>query len=96
MVLSAAFTSAVNASPSWLLRPMQRLLKIPKGAESLLITGLIGGYPVGAKCISDRYRSGELSEAAAAKQPQPESAILRKGWYSKFSKTDQPISSPFR
>lgn len=43
------------------LRPLGRLCRIPEGAEYILISGLLGGYPVGACCISEAYESGVLS-----------------------------------
>lgn len=42
-----------------------RLCGIPSGAESLLMIGFLGGYPVGAQCISQAYRSGQLSKEDA-------------------------------
>ena len=48
-----------------LLRSIGRLCKIPKGAESLLLLGLIGGYPVGAKIISENYHLGLLDRNSA-------------------------------
>lgn len=38
---------------------------VPKGAESLLLTGFLGGYPVGAQSIAGAYRSGQLSKHQA-------------------------------
>ncbi len=39
-----------------------KLLKIPDGGESLLLLGLIGGYPVGAQLITDAYQSRQISK----------------------------------
>lgn len=47
------------------LRPLGKLCGIPAGGESLLVLGLIGGYPVGAQSIYQAYRSGQLSESDA-------------------------------
>lgn len=47
------------------LHPLGKLLGIPAGAEPLLLIGLIGGYPVGAQCISDAYRNKCISRADA-------------------------------
>ena len=41
------------------------LLGVPKGAESLLLAGFLGGYPVGAQNISAAYESGCLSKNQA-------------------------------
>lgn len=48
-----------------LLRPIGKLCGIPKGAESLLLLGFLGGYPVGAKNISIAEKSGALSQKDA-------------------------------
>lgn len=47
------------------IRSVARLLRIPDGGESLLVLGLIGGYPVGAQLIADAYRSGQLNKRTA-------------------------------
>ena len=47
------------------LRPIRRLCQIPEGAESLLIAGFLGGYPVGAQCVSQAFASGQLTHADA-------------------------------
>lgn len=48
-----------------LLRPLGKLCKIPKGVESLLLLGFLGGYPVGAQTITQAYRDGSLSTSTA-------------------------------
>lgn len=48
-----------------ILRPVCRLCRIPGGAESILIAGFLGGYPVGAQCVSQAYRAGQLSHRDA-------------------------------
>jgi len=45
-----------------ILRPLGRLCGVPAGAESLLLLGLIGGYPVGAQATAEAYRSGSISK----------------------------------
>lgn len=45
-----------------ILRPLCRLCGIPKGGESLLVLGLIGGYPIGAQAAADARRNGSISE----------------------------------
>lgn len=44
---------------------LSRLYSIPQGTEGILLTGLIGGYPVGAKCIAEATSKGRLSPAEA-------------------------------
>lgn len=44
---------------------LNRRLSIPDGADSIFLLGILGGYPVGAKCIGDCYRNGTLNKAQA-------------------------------
>ena len=44
------------------LRMIGRALHLPEGSDSILIMGLLGGYPVGAKVIADAYNKGKLSK----------------------------------
>lgn len=37
-----------------------KFLRLPKGSESLLLLGLVGGYPVGAGLIADAYRHKQI------------------------------------
>lgn len=39
-----------------------KLYRIPRGAEGILLIGLLGGYPVGAKCIGEAVADGRLSQ----------------------------------
>lgn len=64
-LLSMVLTSAFLGSSLGVLRPLGKLCGIPKGGESLLISGLLGGYPVGAQSIAAAYRSGQLSREEA-------------------------------
>ena len=47
------------------LRPLTKICKIPAGSESLLILGLIGGYPVGAAGIQAAHHKGSLNRIQA-------------------------------
>lgn len=42
-----------------------RVFRIPQGAEGILMTGLLGGYPVGAKCIGEAFDDKRLTDADA-------------------------------
>lgn len=44
------------------LHPLIKTLSIPKGGDSLLLLGLIGGYPVGAQLISQAYHNQQISK----------------------------------
>ena len=57
-------TKEVSGRSRWLL-PISELLGIPQSAQSLLIPAFLGGYPVGAKCIHDLYRNGQLQKQQA-------------------------------
>lgn len=41
------------------------LFQLPKGSESLLVLGLLGGYPVGAQLIGDSYKRGSIDKRTA-------------------------------
>jgi hypothetical protein len=43
-----------------ILSPLGKLCKIPTGTESILLLGLTGGYPVGAKCIYESEQNGNI------------------------------------
>lgn len=53
-----------NLDGNW-LRPVGRLCGIPKGAESLLLVGFLGGYPTGAQCVAQAAGNGQLSAPQA-------------------------------
>lgn len=44
------------------LQFLRQALHIPAGGESLLLLGLLGGYPVGAQMVTDTYRRGQISK----------------------------------
>ena len=64
-VLSAMLTGALSGTNNPILRPLGKLCGIPQGAESILLAGLLGGYPVGALGISQAYREKLLSKEDA-------------------------------
>ena len=64
-LLSGILVKSLMGAKLPLLRPVGRLLGIPKGAEALLISGFLGGYPVGAKCIRDAWNRGGISKQDA-------------------------------
>ena len=45
-----------------IMRPISTLCKAPERGKYILL-GLLGGYPVGAKCINDDYKNGHLSKS---------------------------------
>lgn len=64
-LLSIVLTSSFSGSSLPLLRPLAHLCGIPNGAESILISGFLGGYPVGAQSIATAYHCGQLKKADA-------------------------------
>ena len=59
--LSVIMTPTLANKEVRFLRPLGHLMKIPKGAETIFLIGLIGGYPVGAQCISEAIKNGSIS-----------------------------------
>lgn len=64
-VISILLTGALSGSSLAMLRPILRFCKMPEGSGNLLTVGLLGGYPVGAKCIYDAWRRGQMLKADA-------------------------------
>lgn len=64
-ILSVLLTSSLTGLRSTLLAPVGKLCKMPAGSEVLLLTGLLGGYPVGAQSITQAWRSGQLTKKDA-------------------------------
>lgn len=64
-VLSILLTSGLTGRNLPILRPLATLTGIPIGSESILLTGLLGGYPVGAQAVSSAYSRGAISENEA-------------------------------
>lgn len=65
IITSTMLNSVMIGKRIPILRGVGRLCGIPAGAESLLVIGLIGGYPVGAKMITDAYEAGQLDKHTA-------------------------------
>lgn len=61
LFLSSMLTSSLSAANHKRTRIFCRLYGIPLGSEGILLTGLLGGYPVGAKCIGEAVAEGRLS-----------------------------------
>lgn len=61
-VLSTLLTGIISGTRLPILSFIGKLCGIPEGAESILLTGLLGGYPVGAQCVSQAYAAGRLTQ----------------------------------
>ena len=44
---------------------LERFLRLPAGSGMLVITGILGGYPVGAKVVGQSHCAGRLTKAQA-------------------------------
>lgn len=65
IVLSVMISSTMIGSSPAFLKPISRLCGMPVGSESLLLLGVLGGYPVGAQSIYQAYRNGQLRKSDA-------------------------------
>lgn len=64
-ILSILLTQSLSATRNTNIPLISNILGIPKGSESILLCGFLGGYPVGAQCISSNYLSGNLTKKDA-------------------------------
>ena len=51
--LSSLLTGSLTGGTLIHSNPLRRLFRIPNGSEAILLTGLLGGYPIGAKCVNE-------------------------------------------
>lgn len=65
LLLSILLTNTVYGSDLSILRPLGRLCSVPEGTESVLLTGFLGGYPVGAQSAAAAYASGGITKQDA-------------------------------
>lgn len=63
--LSILLTSSLNGSSLVFLHPLAKLCHIPSGAEPILLSGFLGGYPAGAQAVAAAYSGGSLSKEDA-------------------------------
>ncbi len=64
-VLSIMFRSMISGKRTKLISPIEQLCGLPKGAGDLFVLGALGGYPVGAICIEQARKRGDLSDQDA-------------------------------
>ena len=64
-IISVLFVNTIGAIHAPPLRWICKLAGIPNGADSLLIIGLLGGYPTGAQAVSEAYKAGRISRTNA-------------------------------
>ena len=66
-LLSILLTGAMTGTRIPIMAPVARFCGIPAGGESLLLTGLLGGYPVGAQAVAQCWKAGNLSRRDAGR-----------------------------
>lgn len=64
-ILSILLTSSFSGTALPILRPIGRFCGIPEGAETILISGFLGGYPAGAQCVAQAFHSGQIRKQDA-------------------------------
>lgn len=64
-ILITALMSSLSNQDSPVLKPLARFVGIPEQAVAVLVPAFLGGYPVGAKAVTDLYRYGTLSKREA-------------------------------
>lgn len=64
-VLSMVLTRSLSGNLSRPILFLSDALSIPRAAAPVLIPAVLGGYPVGAKCVSDLYRSKSITRPEA-------------------------------
>lgn len=47
--------------------PTQKILRLPAVCSTAILMSVLGGYPVGARCVSALYENGSISESQAQK-----------------------------
>lgn len=65
LVLLGVLTPMLCGSLPRFLRPLAKLLRIPKGSEGIFLAGMIGGYPTGAQSVYHAWKRGQLSKTDA-------------------------------
>lgn len=65
IVLSCLISNSMLGRKIPFMRCLGKLCGVPAGAESLLLLGLLGGYPIGAQIIADAYHRGQLDKSNA-------------------------------
>lgn len=65
LVLSMMLTTSLASTDCAMMRRLSHVMKIPASASPILIPAFLGGYPIGAKCVTDLYRNGILKKQEA-------------------------------
>lgn len=62
MVFSMLFANSLLGKSNGVLAPIGKLCGIPSGSEPILLTGLLGGYPLGAIALANASKSGHITQ----------------------------------
>ena len=62
MILCGLINGNSDGHTGRLLCGVGKFCNIPPGCESILVTGFLGGYPVGARSVSALYDKGVITE----------------------------------
>lgn len=65
MMISILLNSALSDVSFRFIQPLGKILRIPRGSENILISGFLGGYPVGAQAVAEAWKNGSLSRTQA-------------------------------
>lgn len=65
LFLTGIITTSLTEPLGVILRPLGKIFAIPEGAESTLILGILGGYPIGAQAIHSIYKTGFIDKDTA-------------------------------
>ena len=65
LFLCSVLTDSLWGTTFWSGKLLRRL-GIPAGADSLLISAILGGYPAGAQAVAAAYQQGKLSRKEAS------------------------------
>jgi len=66
-VLCSMINSNIGRKANGMFRRFGNIFNIPIGSENILLTGFLGGYPIGAQSIMYAYTSGSLSKSDASR-----------------------------
>ena len=64
-IFSIWMTNAFSGVCSGFFAPVGKLFRLPAGGENFLVTGFLGGYPLGAQSISIAYEAGQITREEA-------------------------------
>ena len=65
-ILSTKFLEMTGTEPLRILRPLEKVLKLPPGGGTIFILGLLGGYPAGAMCAENSSLHSEEKNIIAS------------------------------